>query len=358
MENFQPPKHLISDFGELFTHDTTGVEDTLAYCSFRTNTCTTYDEATSIPEALGRYAPQIAARSYDEVSASAVLDNSSDLLEAGIRKWTGAGTTQDLDAAERWWLQILTAADHPKQAVSRRVRAHALSCLAASQWEKRTDDNNQSWNIDAVERAGFFADGAASFGFISPTVLLVGSRVKEIINAPTLPGVDYRGHLQRFRNFDFLLAAVARREKEMMAETLNHNVKVSKAPNAYRCAAPGCGIEATKKSGLLRCAGRCPIEIKPSYCSKECQKAHWRAHRPLCKPNAASNDSSQDPEDVISISTASMERIDHRTKGKEHSLDMPAPGGKTIKMTSTTMSPAFMKELRDTIDVELIKGEL
>ena len=43
-------------------------------------------------------------------------------------------------------------------------------------------------------------------------------------------------------------------------------------PKAYVCAADGCGLEATSKTALMRCAGPCKLEDKPSYCSKECQR--------------------------------------------------------------------------------------
>ena len=32
---------------------------------------------------------------------------------------------------------------------------------------------------------------------------------------------------------------------------------------------------------------------------------------------------------------------------------MPGPNGETIRMTSTTMSPAFMKEFRNSVEEEL-----
>lgn len=48
---------------------------------------------------------------------------------------------------------------------------------------------------------------------------------------------------------------------------------------AYVCAAQGCGVEATRKSALSRCAGLCALLAKPSYCSKECRK---RACIPDC----------------------------------------------------------------------------
>ena len=48
--------------------------------------------------------------------------------------------------------------------------------------------------------------------------------------------------------------------------------KVAKAPNKYRCAAEGCGIQATHRSALRKCGGRCPPERKPHYCSWACQE--------------------------------------------------------------------------------------
>jgi len=62
------------------------------------------------------------------------------------------------------------------------------------------------------------------------------------------------------------------RMAEVNKAAAKRDAKVSKAPLKYVCAADDCGIQATKKSGLLRCAGKCPVVYKPSYCSKECQK--------------------------------------------------------------------------------------
>ena len=42
----------------------------------------------------------------------------------------------------------------------------------------------------------------------------------------------------------------------------------------------GCGVEERKGGGeLLQCA-KCK---KRKYCSAECQKAHWKYHKLLCK---------------------------------------------------------------------------
>jgi len=62
------------------------------------------------------------------------------------------------------------------------------------------------------------------------------------------------------------------RKEEMDRVSAKRDAKVSRDPSKYVCSAKDCGIQATKKSGLLRCAGKCPLAFKPSYCSKECQK--------------------------------------------------------------------------------------
>ena len=62
------------------------------------------------------------------------------------------------------------------------------------------------------------------------------------------------------------------RTKEWREEQRKMAAKIARAPNAYVCAAQGCGIEGSKKKSLMRCAGKCPVERKPHYCSKECQK--------------------------------------------------------------------------------------
>ncbi|CAL1699048.1 unnamed protein product [Somion occarium] len=199
-----------------------------------------------------------------------------------MRKWTGCGTTEDREAAERWWIRILRAVDDPECSVPRKVRVHAASCLAASQWEKRIVDDGDTWNVDCVSRAAFFANEAISYGFTSPSTLYVGAGIRRLLNTPRIPGVDYN----RFDEFSFSFEAIAKRDEEVVEIASRREAKVSKAPNAYHCATPGCGIEATKKSGLLRCAGKCPAELKPSYCSKECQRAHWKDHRKVCNPDA------------------------------------------------------------------------
>ena len=38
------------------------------------------------------------------------------------------------------------------------------------------------------------------------------------------------------------------------------------------CAAEGCAMQGVPTSTLKACAGKCPQDLKPHYCSKACQK--------------------------------------------------------------------------------------
>ena len=84
-----------------------------------------------------------------------------------------------------------------------------------------------AWNISYLFDAGNCANGSVALGFTSPATLLVASRIEVL----------------------------------------------SKDPLSYFCAMEDYEIVATKKSTLRRCAGGCPSAFKPSYCSKDCQRA-------------------------------------------------------------------------------------
>lgn len=121
-------------------------------------------------------------------------------------------------------------------------------------------------NIDSMYRAALAADAAVALGFTSPAVLDI---------ARTLQRAKFRTNeppFLRFFQLENLWDAVDKLTLECDTRINKQEEKVQKNSNAYRCAAPGCGIEASSKSGLMRCAGPCSPNAKPAYCSKECQK--------------------------------------------------------------------------------------
>ena len=185
----------------------------------------------------------------------------------GTREWTGYGSPENRDSAlERWTFLASSAPDVP-----RRIKAQAHSCLAAGWFDRATEDPER-WNIDSLYRAGNNANEAASLGLISPAVLRVGfSTESQGFRRPEdnrFPGLS----TDRFERLADLWEAIDMRTAEVNRAKAKRDAKISRAPLKYVCSAEDCGIQATKKSGLLRCAGKCPVVFKPSYCSKECQK--------------------------------------------------------------------------------------
>jgi hypothetical protein len=187
--------------------------------------------------------------------------------------WTGCGAARDIEGAFGWWERLSDASHalHPAS-VPRPVQAKALCCLANAFFE-RSDLPDDTRQIDDLYRAARLADECASLGLIAPFVLYAAKRL-EAFGLRRQADCRYRGvDTTRFERLEFLWEAWEAREAEFSAEQRTRDAKVSKAPTRYKCAAEGCGIEATRKAGLLKCMGECPADLKPSYCSKECQRA-------------------------------------------------------------------------------------
>lgn len=113
------------------------------------------------------------------------------------------------------------------------------------------------------------ASESARLGLVSPCVLLIGIELRDIA---TSFDADVAQLVQRGKVFRPLWRAVARRHAEIEAEDRKRQHKVESSPNAYVCAAEGCGIRGEKKAALRACGGRCPPEVKPHYCSRGCQR--------------------------------------------------------------------------------------
>jgi len=181
--------------------------------------------------------------------------------------------------------------------VPRRIKAQAHSCLAAG-WFDRAIEDPERWNIDSLYRAGSNANEAISLGLLSPAALRAGFSIEsQGFRRPEdnrFPGLS----TDRFEQLTELWEAIDMRTAEVNKAKAKRDAKVSKAPLKYACSAEDCGIQATKKSGLLRCAGKCPVVFKPSYCSKECQKMVRRFFPPLdlhiqsCLPRRTGNGTS------------------------------------------------------------------
>jgi len=352
-----------TQFGELADRDVDSfsklnvdTESLTEYVMLQMNVCRSYrvvDQNTQ--EAFQTYSRQLHSQNTSAVWAAAVGGDAGACLELGLRYYAGCGAKKDISSAIDMWRRISDPL-HPQffspDRIPRKIRARALSCLANAHWDKRIVDDGEAWNIDTVFRAASCADACASYGLVTPTVLLIGQMVQRILAEDIAPGWDH----SRFLDLEFLNEALDIREREVQAEQSRREKKITKEPTAYVCAAPGCGIGATRKATLLKCGGKCPPDIKPHYCSKECQKADWRRHRPECKPNAPPPPKAEVTSSLApKTSPGSEETIGDTLRdsdGKQRTIEIVTsgmPGGK-VTLASTTMTPTFMKEFRDEVE--------
>jgi hypothetical protein len=90
-------------------------------------------------------------------------------------------------------------------------------------------------------------------------------------------------------------------------------------------------------------SGKCDQDVKPSYCSKECQKADWPNHKSFCKPGM--------PCSVIDSAplTPNAQSYSGPTPKGAYRVPVNMPGGESFRMTSSTFSPQEMKDMRDGI---------
>ncbi|KAF9654422.1 hypothetical protein BDM02DRAFT_3196715 [Thelephora ganbajun] len=313
------------------------------YISFRQGAYSSYHTADDHIQAFQETMARSAHYVQHELPTSVLRtrDDYQSTLELALREWTGYGTPENRDSAlERWSFLASSAANIP-----RRIKAQAHSCLAV---------DPESWNIDSVYRAGSNANEAISLGLISPGALRAGFSIEHLgFRRPgdnRFPGLD----TDRFERLIELWEAIDIRTAEMDRATAKRDAKISKAPLKYVCSAEDCGIQATKKSGLLRCGGKCPAMFKPSYCSKECQKMDWKRHKPFCKAGAAKssvhslNTNNDTSEKTVQRSTTSedmdSDKFEGRTPG--HSIDVAMRDGGTMRLNSRTLGPKMMREFR------------
>ncbi|KZW01287.1 hypothetical protein EXIGLDRAFT_830237 [Exidia glandulosa HHB12029] len=199
----------------------------------------------------------------------------ADRLEYALRMFVGCGVPKDRKNEFFRWLVLAHGDPEGPGApsrVPRSIRGRAFSLMANAELEQAFRDP-ESLNISALLRAADHADNAAALGFVSSVVLFVAKRV-DAIGARSretwaCESYDYPYEPQ-FSELESMWEAWDRRTEEMAREKAKLEKKVAKAPSAYRCATPGCGIVATKKAALSRCS-RCTSDEKAHYCSKECQ---------------------------------------------------------------------------------------
>lgn len=166
-----------------------------------------------------------------------------------------------------WTILATSREDAP---LSLKARAH--SSLARGWFDQANEKAPETLNIAFLGDAGNSANEAVALGLISPATLMVAARIESLGFRRPEDNKFPEHDTERFERLTDLWEAYDARKAEIAEENLKREVKVSKDPLSYFCAAEDCGIVATKKSTLRRCAGKCPPAFKPSYCSKYCQR--------------------------------------------------------------------------------------
>ncbi|KAI0364551.1 hypothetical protein BV20DRAFT_1029529 [Pilatotrama ljubarskyi] len=195
-------------------------------------------------------------------------------------------------------------------------------------------------------------------GFVPPMALHVAGW---LATTKARFGVDVR-QLKRFAALRSLWRAHNDYLRHIQHQDDLWHAKAAKAPHVYRCANDGCDIRATHKGALKQCAGDCPPERKPHYCSRYCQRRHWTIHREFCAERSSSEcseviDDDGDPDwnDVKDFHAPKVPdpHWDKRwpvwaeREGPEIFIDIPNVSqyrrGEVMRLRTRTLSPECLK---------------
>ncbi|OJT13698.1 hypothetical protein TRAPUB_9797 [Trametes pubescens] len=172
------------------------------------------------------------------------------------------------------------------------LRLQGLACFAHIGymcWADRSEPLTPL-GYDGLVREGMIqacvaANHCVSLGFVPPVVLRIASW---LATTRARFGFDAR-ETAHFRDLRYLWNVHSTYISQLQLREASRLAKTAIAPHFYRCAAPGCPIQAMKKGSLAKCGGSCPPERKPCYCTADCQRQHWYIHREFCKPDNTSD---------------------------------------------------------------------
>ncbi|RDX43186.1 hypothetical protein OH76DRAFT_1488077 [Lentinus brumalis] len=331
------------------------------------------------------------------------------ILELGFRYLSGCGVKRKSLQGALYMFDMLAddfaaGSDYVGDRASAEIRAQAHSAAARAYWDEWCLDTDEARADDHAELhrfgrpfnpagespyaplvfAAVHASHSVQLGLVSPAVLWVGFGVKDVVER--IRGTDVQvtstgEEVDWALEFRPLWDALKKRETEIVAKERRRRAKVAKNPGAYICAAEGCNVEGLHKAALRACGGGCSADLKPHYCSKECQKRVCRFARVvltvtylvpagLAETQGGMQARRHGKTRIIDDQEKNAQLLNNflgrRNKpdeelggewiegathaGPEHTIEVPGSRpGETIRLVSGTLQPTELRKLRQEI---------
>ncbi|GJE99800.1 zinc finger MYND domain-containing protein [Phanerochaete sordida] len=175
------------------------------------------------------------------------------------------------------------------------LRGRACSLLAHAYLRLANYKENPADELPLIKHfvtAAHYANKAAKLGFWSLAMFLVGKtlteggyrRSSQDALAEPRDGQSLEDSLRWVAGFAPFWDGFDRRQRGFM-----RRATLKPEDERIACTA-GCGIVASRRSAMKKCAGRCPPHLKPVYCSRSCQQLDWRRHKAVCCRDAREED--------------------------------------------------------------------
>ncbi|RDX40999.1 hypothetical protein OH76DRAFT_1412511 [Lentinus brumalis] len=363
------------------------------YVSIKQNCCFPYDAQPDMQEMMRECSRYLTAHPTREIGERFEREQGPEaILELGFRYLSGCGVKRKSLQGALYMFDMLTddfaaGSDYVGDRAPEEIRAQAHSAAAQAYWDEWCLDTDEARADDHAELhrfgrpfnpagespyaplvfAAVHASHSVQLGLVSPAVLWVGFGVKDVVER--IRGTDVQvtstgEEVDWALEFRPLWDALKKRENEIVAEERRRRAKIAKNPGAYVCAAEGCNVAGLHKAALRACGGGCPADLKPHYCSKECQKRDWPRHKVVCKPGRHGKTRIIDDQEKNAqllnnflgrrnnpAGELGGEWIEGTTHaGPEHTIEISGRRpGETIRLVSSTLQPTELRTLRQEI---------
>ncbi|KAK0223107.1 hypothetical protein IW262DRAFT_1364561 [Armillaria fumosa] len=333
--NFTPPSSVSRAAASAHREDgdnSSSFETALAYVNIR-KSCIPIDFSKPMDHTWGarimkeidEVLAMVKSKPENVIKAETDAGNSEAALDYGFRLRSGLECTPNRTLARRYLVQAALDTDAPAE---KRSIAHS----ALIDWYM---ESNKDFRHRYLQAAAWHANESVKLapGKTSPAAMMYAQKVMK-------PQAEHV--VDMYLQYKELWSALERRDQDMEKNRAKMDQKRMARPNRYKCATVGCGIEAVSGHVFSRCSGKCDADKKPYYCSREYAFLDWKNHKPFCMPGA--------PCSVIDIDGPSS--IGSGSKKDSIQIPMKFGNGRTTIVSSSTMSPEFLKEMRDAAEAD------